>query len=223
MKNLRDYLREKNRIRKNLLGFTERAYRMLPETEHYSLLDIGCGTGQPTMKLAELTGGKVTGIDIDRDALAVFGESVREAGLDGRVKALEMSLTEMDFPPESFDLIWAEGSAWVTGFEAALRDWIRFLSPGGFLVIHDAVGDIVARGRMINEAGYTLLGCLLLDQEDWLEGYCAPLEEMVDRIAGELPEDPEVVAAMEKDRQEITMMRENPDMARSVYFIMAKD
>jgi ubiquinone/menaquinone biosynthesis C-methylase UbiE len=43
----------------------------------------------------------------------------------------------MDFPEESFDIIWAEGSKSVIGFQQGIKKWYRFLKPRGFLVVHD--------------------------------------------------------------------------------------
>lgn len=33
-----------------------------------------------------------------------------------------MSMFEMDFEPESFDLIWSEGSIYIAGFQTGLKD-----------------------------------------------------------------------------------------------------
>lgn len=40
----------------------------------------------------------------------------------------------MDFVPESFDLIWAEGYIYIIGFKKGLQDWKKFLKPGGYLI-----------------------------------------------------------------------------------------
>jgi len=37
-------------------------------------------------------------------------------------------ILNMDFPDESFDIIWAEGSTFIIGFERALREWRRLIN-----------------------------------------------------------------------------------------------
>ena len=62
-----------------------------------SILDIGCGTGQWELWLAEM-GYEVTGIDISESMVAKA-----RAKLGDRAKVELMSATELDFPDNSFD------------------------------------------------------------------------------------------------------------------------
>jgi len=39
----------------------------------------------------------------------------------------------MDFPEESFDIIWAEGSIYIIGFEKGLLEWKPMLKKGGYV------------------------------------------------------------------------------------------
>ena len=39
----------------------------------------------------------------------------------------------LDYPAESFDLLWAEGSACILGWEKAIRTWRPLIKPGGIL------------------------------------------------------------------------------------------
>ena len=47
---------------------------------------------------------------------------------------------EMSFLDDSFDIIWAEGSIYLIGFERGLKEWRQFIKPNGFLVVHDKMG-----------------------------------------------------------------------------------
>jgi ubiquinone/menaquinone biosynthesis C-methylase UbiE len=109
--------RQKDRIRKRLLKYTRKAFRMLPQLDKPRILDIGCGSGIPTMELARLSDGEIIGLDIDQDMLEVLRGNVEKAGLSDRVKIMNCSLFDMKFPDESFDIIWAEGSIPVIGFK----------------------------------------------------------------------------------------------------------
>lgn len=43
---------QKDKIRKRLLKYTRKAFRMLPQMEKPRILDIGCGSGIPTILAA---------------------------------------------------------------------------------------------------------------------------------------------------------------------------
>lgn len=74
-------------------------------------------------------------MDIDSDALDRFKERILSEGLSDRVSALSMSLFELSFEDESFDIIWSEGSIYPIGFERGLQELRNLLKSGGCLVI----------------------------------------------------------------------------------------
>ena len=109
----------KDKIRKRLLKYTRKAFRMLPQMDRPRILDIGCGSGIPTLELARLSHGEVMGIDIDQPALDEFNRKIKKAGLTDQIKAVNCSMFDIDFPDESFDIVWSEGSIYAIGFESA--------------------------------------------------------------------------------------------------------
>ena len=131
-----DYFRE------NLNKYTRKAFQMLPELKKPRILDIGCGSGVPTIELARLSDGEIIGIDTDESLLGKLGGRIEEEGFSDRVKIKKCSLFEMDFPDASFDIVWAEGSIYIIGFERGLREWRRLLKTDGFLVVHDKINDM---------------------------------------------------------------------------------
>ena len=44
--------------------YTQKAFEFIPKIDHPKILDIGCGPGMQTIKIAKLSGGEVIGIDI---------------------------------------------------------------------------------------------------------------------------------------------------------------
>jgi len=128
---------DKDILREGLTKYTRKAYRMLPKLNKPRILDIGCGPGIQTMELARLSQGEIIGVDIHQPSLDRLTRKVEEAGLSDSVKAVNCSMFEMDFPNESFDVIWTEGSIFIIGFERGLKEWQRFLKPKGFLVVHE--------------------------------------------------------------------------------------
>jgi len=109
---------KKDLVRKRLLKYTRKAFRVLTQMDKPRILDIGCGSGAPILELAWLSQGEVIGIDIDQPALDQFTRKIKEAELSKQVKAVNCSMFDMDFPDKSFDIIWSEGSIYVIGFKS---------------------------------------------------------------------------------------------------------
>jgi SAM-dependent methyltransferase len=216
------FQKRKDLPRKRLLKYTRKAFRMLPKLDRPRILDIGCGSGIPTMELGRLSNGEVTGLDIDQGLVDKLVGNVEEAGFSDRVKAINCSLFNMTFPTESFDIIWAEGSISVIGFERGLTEWKPLLKPNGFMVVHDEKGDIEQKLKQISECGYELLNYFELDESTWRNEYFAPLQEIIDEFRASYASDPEVLGALAKDQGEIDMFQKDPEANSSVFFVMQK-
>ena len=128
----------------------------------------------------------------------------------------------MDFPDESLDIIWSEGSIWIIGFERGLREWRRFLKPNGFLVVHDEVGNITEKLELVSSCGYDLLEYFMLGEDIWWMEYFAPLEKRINEIRTKHADDPEALAGLDSDQREIDMFKKNPGRYCSAFFIMQK-
>ena len=76
-------------------AYTRKAFKMLPQLDKPRILDVGCGPGGPTLELARLTQGDVTGLDIHQPYLDELMEKIEWAGLSDRVNAVKGSLFEM--------------------------------------------------------------------------------------------------------------------------------
>jgi ubiquinone/menaquinone biosynthesis C-methylase UbiE len=216
------FQRQKDRIRERLLKYTRKAFRMLPQLDKPRILDIGCGSGVPTMELARLSDGEIIGLDIDKNMLDVLCEKIEKAGLSSMVKVINRSLFDVDFPDESFDVVWAEGSINVIGFKKGLQEWKRLLKPDGFMVVHDERGDIEEKLEQISSCGYELLGYFELDEGTWWAEYFAPLEKLVVETRAKYPDAPVVLEALDNAQQEIDMFRKAPERNSSVCFVIQR-
>lgn len=217
------FLLNKEGVRERLNKYTRKAFRMLPDLDKPRILDIGCGSGVPTMELARLSVGEITGLDIDQDLLNVLTRKIERAGLSDRVKTLKCSMFDMDLPKESFDIIWAEGSIAAIGFKRGLKEWQRLLKPDGFLVIHDERGNIEEKLDHVSACGYELLGYFTLNEDIWWDEYYSPLENLVHETRTENADNPEVAGAIHKVRWELDMFKKNPELNTSVFFVMKKN
>ena len=213
---------DKDLLREGLSRYTRKAFHMLPKLDKPRVLDVGCGSGVPTMELARLSNGQITGLDTNQPLLDRLSRKIEEARLSDRVKAMKCSMLDMDFPDESFDIIWAEGSIWVIGFKRGLKEWRRFLKPNGFLVVHDEMGNITEKLEQISSCGYDLLEYFTLHEDTWWIEYYAPLEKRIDEIRTKHADDPKALVALGDDQREIDMFKKNPRQCESVFFIMKK-
>jgi len=214
---------QKDKLRKRLLKYTRRAFRMLPKLDRPRILDVGCGSGIPTIELATLSRGTVLGIDIDQPALDRFAARIKKAKVTHSVQAINCSMVDMDFPAGSYDIIWAEGAIYAVGFETGLREWRRFLKPDGFLVVHDEQGNVNQKLKQISDFGYETIGHFLLSKEVWRSEYFAPLEQLIGEMQNLYPDNPEITEEIRQAKAELDWFQNNPQQSSSVYFVMKKN
>lgn len=97
------------------------------------ILDYGCGNGVHTVWLAKY-GAKVVGIDLSEKSLAVARERAKREKVGERVKFLKMDCEKMEFPDNSFDIIFDGGTFSSLDINKAFPEMARVLRPEGFVV-----------------------------------------------------------------------------------------
>ena len=223
--------------------YTRKAFQMLPKMDNPHILDIGCGPGGPTLELARLSNGQVIGIDTHQPYLNKFQRRIDEAGLSDRVKAVNCSLFEMKFPAESFDIIWAEGSIYIIGFERGLKEWRQLLKTNGFMVVHEmcwlrpdppheiydywkrlypGIRTVTENLERIPVCGYNLIGYFTLPEDAWWIEYYGPLEERIQVLREKYPDNPQALRELDKEQKEIDMYKKYYEWYGSVFFVMQK-
>lgn len=168
-------------LRIKLLDFTRTAFGMLPPVDYPSILDIGCGSGVQTIELAKMCNGNITAIDIDVEALDTLRSKVEDQGFSSRISVVELSMLDLKSLSESYDIIWAEGSIFVVGFERGLQEWKQLLTNEGFLVVHDEDTEITKKLELIEKYGYEILGQIDVSHDEWWKRYYEPLESLLDQ------------------------------------------
>jgi ubiquinone/menaquinone biosynthesis C-methylase UbiE len=144
------------------------------------LLDIACGSGQPSLRIAAGTGCRVTGVDSSEEAIATAISMAQDKGLASRSRfECADAARPLRYPDASFDaLMCIDALAHFSDRRAAFREWSRVLKPGGRLVFTSQVltgpisnAELAARTpfgyyaigpdgydeRLIAEAGFRLL------------------------------------------------------------------
>lgn len=209
-----------------------------------TILDIGCGTGASTFVLAELyPQANLVAIDSWRPYIDRLNAEARERELEGRVRGDAMSMFEMDFADASFDLVWAEGSAYLAGFSRALGEWRRLVKPGGFLAVSEigwivdvpsaesrafweaGYAEMASRARkeaQVRELGYELAGSFVLPKEDWTVSYYRPLEGNLAQLTRRHPESEAARKVVSALRAEMDLHERRGDEYGYVFYVMRK-
>jgi ubiquinone/menaquinone biosynthesis C-methylase UbiE len=212
----------KDSLRIDLLVYTRQAFNILPRIQNPEILDIGCGSGLPTIELARMCDGKITAIDINQAMLDTLIKRAAETGFSDRITVLNQTLMNMDFPSGSFDIIWAEGSISVIGFDRGLIEFKTFIKNGGYLVIHDEKGQLKKKIKTINRIGYELIDYFILNDEVWHKTYYVPLEKYINDLQLKYPQNNRVRIILQNDLREINEYYVNSNRYQSVFFIMKK-
>jgi SAM-dependent methyltransferase len=98
--------------------------------ETHDILDVGCGEGDVSVALRELTGSRVVGVDISEVVVA----HCRERGLEAH--RVSIGDEPLPFPNSSFDLVYmAEVLEHLHHPDPAADEIARVLRPGGHLLL----------------------------------------------------------------------------------------
>jgi len=207
------------------------------------ILDVGCGTGAQSIALATNTGGNVTAIDILQPFLDTLDKRAAELGLEGRIRTLNRSMSELNFSEGSFDLIWSEGAVYFMGVSKALSQWHGFLRPGGAIAFtelswltdyppHEAAdfwqgvypgirtADEVV--ELIRKNGYEHIDSFTLPEDAWWDEYYIPLLERLRELEKVEPNDPGLQMLIEENEVEIEMYRKYSKSYGYVFHIARK-
>jgi SAM-dependent methyltransferase len=225
------------------LAFTRRAFQMLPDLEDPRILDVGCGQGGPTLELARLSGGLVTGLDIDQSALDELARRSAGEGLSDCVQVVRGSMADIDFVDESFDVIWAEGSMHILGFERALAEWRRLISPSGFLVVHEmiwlrpdppaqvvncpqlaypGIGTVSEYIEQVPDHGYGLVGHFVLPEDFWLADYFVPMVARIRQLRRKYAGDQAAQRMLDSEQRAADLYSKHSKWYGSVFLVMQK-
>ena len=165
------------------------------------IADIGCGAGAGALLLADRFKAKVRAVDISREFLDELTERARQRGLDHLIEAIECDMGNLDWEPDTIDLLWSEGAAYNLTFEGAMKAWRPFMATNGIAVVSElslftsnvpesvraywqnaypAMGTESDNSNHARSAGFDVLGIHRLPSKAWWDNYYGPLRENMD-------------------------------------------
>ena len=223
---------------------TRRAFRALGRLpERPRVADIGCGPGMQTLELARLTRGTITAVDLFPEFLEELRRRAEREGLAERIETLQGDMAALPFPEGSIDLFWSEGAVYLMGFEAALSAWRPMLRPGGALVCSEAswlredapeepvrfwkenypaMGSSETNTARAVRAGYEVVVTFPLPAESWWTHYYTPIEERLPGLRRRYADDPESLAALDAEVEEIELHRRFGRYYGYVFYVMRR-
>jgi len=208
-------------LRSVFLKYTRKAFESIPERDKPLILDIGCGTGTPTLELAKLSNGEVTGIDIDQGALDKLNLKIKQEGLSDRVNVYNRSVYDTKFEDEMFDIIWEEGVIQLLDFKRALTECNRVLKLNGFMVTGEATNWANRKLKHFPKFGFKLIKQIPWERECWWTQYYSPLEEKIN-ILREKYDNLDDIEEIKRHVMEIEMVKKDPMGFDCVTYIMQK-
>jgi SAM-dependent methyltransferase len=203
------------------------------------ILDVGCGAGHQTLVLAGHCGGRVLAIDIDPNSLEELRLRAADANLTRHIETQVASMTELDFPDESFDLIWSEGAIYNMGFERGLSEWRRFLRPGGCIAVtelswlsddppgvarefweseYPGMASREENTRSAERAKYQPVDSFALPDTAW-SNYYGPLEERIALLRGKYASVEDAQATLDSMQREIDVFRASEGSYSYVFYV----
>jgi ubiquinone/menaquinone biosynthesis C-methylase UbiE len=215
---IKEYFEIKDNCRKSLLKYLTKAISIIPIMENPKILDVGCGTGVPTLMIAEKFNGKITAVDTDTKSIVVFREKIKELNLANRITLSNSSLFDIKVKNNQYDLILAEGLLNVVGFRKGFLKLTKLLKRKGFIIIHDEFQNKNDKIEFIKNNDYKILDSFVLDKQIWWNDYFKCLEKEISSNSNK-----ELLKLFKSDLQEIKLFKLNPSQYMSVYYIIEKN
>jgi len=223
---------------------TRRAFNTIPKLPKQPfILDIGCGPGVQTIELAKISDGKIIALDNHQAFLDKLMKTARDKGLFENIIPKNISMLDMDFKENTFDIVWSEGALYFMGFQNGLRRCHQLLKSDGYLAVTEIVylvpnppipviqyfekeyPDIkVVKDKieLIQNEGFHLISNFTLQESSWLDNFYLPMEEELSRLNKKYKGNEIALGVFEEMKNEIDFYKKFSDFYGYKFFIMQR-
>lgn len=222
---------------------TRLAVSMIPDfRRRIRVADIGCGKGSQTFVLAEEYDAEIDAVDLLPEMLDGIRKKSQMQGLTDCVHPVQASMDALPFAKESYDLIWAEGSIFIIGYEKGLKYWHQFLKPGGFIAVTECswlskkrpknmswirdnlpeIDTIEHKIHQMAETGYEPCVHFVLPETCWTTNYYEPMQPAMEAFLKDHHGETNAQIFIERLKEEQAYYEENKDYFGYVFYIGRK-
>ncbi|WP_108651642.1 class I SAM-dependent methyltransferase [Dongshaea marina] len=216
----------------------------LSQTEPLMIADIGCGTGASTLELARHFNGSILAVDFLPEFIEELKARASKQEVGDKIHTSVGNMEALVFDEGAFDLIWSEGAVYNIGFEKGIREWRKYLKPGGRLVVSELSWLTAERPDEITQHwereypqvampsqkiaqleahGYRLLGYFPLSQDCWMERYYQPLKARFESFTLDNPDRADAVKSIvEENLLEIDLYERFKEFVSYGFYIAEK-
>ena len=215
----------------------------LDQSKKLKITDIGCGTGASTLLLAEHLNADITAIDLFPEFLEVLKSQVSKDKVTSQVNTKAVSMEELPFDQGELDVIWSEGAIYNIGFERGIKEWQPFLKKGGILAVSEITWLSATRPseiedywqaeypeietasqkiKVLEDAGYKLMGYFPLPTSCWLENYYSPIEARFESFLAKQNHSVGAKQIVEGEKTEIELYKKYSDYYSYGFYVAQK-
>ncbi|OFX83368.1 MAG: hypothetical protein A2W99_11830 [Bacteroidetes bacterium GWF2_33_16] len=205
------------------------------------ILDVGCGSGFQAIAIALNSSAEITAVDNYQPFLDEINKQLVEMGINDRLKTVCQNMNSLDLPLGKYDVIWSEGSIYITGFENGLNNWRKFLKPKGFMVISDAnwfksnppdelkdfwkneypgMMTVEENKKLIKKCGYEIIDSFSLSANGWMNNYYYPLEKNVYKARKKYINNSEALNIINGVQIEIDLFKKYADYYGYMFYVI---
>lgn len=222
---------------------TSLAVGLLPDFKRkIRIADIGCGKGSQTFVLAKEYEAEIDAVDLFPEMTDSIRTKSKELGMEDRIHPIQASMEALPFQPNTYDLIWAEGSIFIMGYENGLNYWKQFLKPEGYIAVTECswlnsrrpkniswiednlpeIDTIEHKIEQMSAAGYEPYAHFALPEHCWTTNYYQPMKPAMEAFLKDHNNSAAALSFVNRLKEEIAYYEENKEYFGYVFYIGKK-